>query len=207
MTVYPLTGRALAAGVELEELAAKVRASTVEVLSRGGAVLGSGVVWFADGHVVTNAHVVRDARPLISWGSAERAESRVVAIDRKYDLALLSVDGLDLPAAAIGDAESLRAGSLVLALGHPLGVRGALSLGVVHTVTTQRGHPRYIAADVRLAPGNSGGPLVDSAGRVVGINTMVAGALGVAIPTNIVRRFLRDVAASGAITLIEPLAA
>ena len=213
MTVTPIdgstltAGSALAAGIELEGLAAFVRSYTVEVLSRGRSSAGSGVIWHADGLIVTNAHVIRDARPQVALGNEEVVEARVVAIDKQFDLALLSVGGDGMHAAPIGDAESLRAGSLVLALGHPMGVHNALSLGVVHTVTTEGGLPRYIAADVRLAPGNSGGPLVDTSGRVVGINAMIVGGLGVAIPSTVVRRFLRRVSASGAVNLSVPLAA
>lgn len=75
-----------------------------------------------------------------------------------------------------------------------------MSLGVVHAISRdRRGAPRYIAADVRLAPGNSGGPMVDAAGRVVGVNAMIVGGLGVAIPVNVIARVVRDATAAGAI--------
>ena len=87
---------------------------------------------------------------------------------------------------------ALRPGSIVLAFGHPLGVSNALSLGIVHDVTTDdSGEARWIRIDVRLAPGNSGGPLADAHGRVIGINTLVAGGLGHALPLSVVSRFLR----------------
>ncbi len=156
---------------------------------------------------MTNAHVVRDQRPIVCTATSGEHEGRVLAVDPRRDLALLSIDAPGLRAAPIGDVESLRPGSLVLALGHPMGVANAMSLGVVHTVTTRRGMPRYIASDLRLAPGNSGGPLVDSAGRVVGINAMIMGGLGVAIPSSIVRRFLHDVSRSGNVSFSSPLAA
>lgn len=96
----------------------------------------------------------------------------------------------------LGHPAELRAGSIVLALGHPWGVPHALSLGVVHAVSRdRRGQPRHIAADVRLAPGNSGGPLVDATGRVVGINAMIVGGLGVAIPVNVVARVIQQAGA------------
>lgn len=198
---------AVTAGLELDGLAALVRGFTVEIASRNGTSQGSGVIWHPEGLIVTNAHVVRDARPIVALGGVGEFEGRVVAQDTRRDLALISIDATGLHAAPVGDAESLRAGSLVLALGHPLGVANALSMGVVHAVTTVRGMPRYIAADVRLAPGNSGGPLVDTAGRVVGINAMIVGGLGVAIPSSVVRGFLRDAARSGAVSFASPLAA
>lgn len=195
------------AAVELDALTTLVRRFTVEIGARAGQSLGSGVLWHPDGLVVTNAHVVRDTRPRVTLADGSTVDGQLLARDAARDLALIAIDATGLPAAPVGDAESLRAGSLVLALGHPLGVTNALSLGVVHTVTTVRGTPRWIAADVRLAPGNSGGPLVDSQGRVVGINAMTAGGLGLAIPTSVVRAFLRDAARSGAITLGSALAA
>jgi serine protease Do len=90
----------------------------------------------------------------------------------------------------------LRVGAVVAALGHPLGLRRTITAGVVHALSPPvPGGRRWIHADLRLAPGNSGGPLADSAGLVVGINTMIAGGLALAIPINDVRRF---VASTGA---------
>ena len=184
-----------------------MRSFTVALRGRSGPALGSGVVWQADGLIVTNAHVVRDQRPIVATASSGEVEGRVLAVDSRRDLALLSIEAPGLRAAPIGDVESLRPGSLVLALGHPMGVANAMSLGVVHAVTTRRGMPRYIASDLRLAPGNSGGPLVDSAGRVMGINAMIMGGLGVAIPSSVVRSFLHEVARSGSVSFASPLAA
>ncbi|HXI98786.1 MAG TPA: trypsin-like peptidase domain-containing protein, partial [Gemmatimonadaceae bacterium] len=85
----------------------------------------------------------------------------------------------------------LRPGELVFAHGHPLGIRDALAMGVLHAVTRDRDKSaRWIVADVRLAPGNSGGPLVDAEGRLVGINSMVVNGLGVAVPASLVQRFV-----------------
>ncbi len=95
----------------------------------------------------------------------------------------------------LGDPAALRPGDLVLALGHPLGVPGALSVGVLHSAfdPPDGDDPRaWIRADVRLAPGNSGGPLVDASGRVIGINTMIAHGLALAIPTPVVEHFVAD---------------
>lgn len=198
------------AGQELEGLTALVRAFTVEVQSRGGRGgtrgQGSGVIWHPDGLIVTNAHVARERRLSIAFGETV-VDAECVARDEQRDLALLHIDAGGLHTATVGDASIVRPGSLVLALGHPLGVHNALSLGVVHTVTRENGRPRFIAADVALAPGNSGGPLVDVSGRVIGINAMVMGGLGVAIASNVVRRFFREVVQSGAISVAHPLAA
>ena len=96
-----------------------------------------------------------------------------------------------LPPAAVADSDTLRVGAVVVALGHPLGLRRTLTAGIVHAVApTPPDRRRWIHADLRLAPGNSGGPLADTEGRVVGINTLIAGGLALAIPVNEVRRFV-----------------
>jgi serine protease Do len=98
---------------------------------------------------------------------------------------------VEIAPAALTDSDALRVGVLVVALGHPLGLRRTLTAGVVHAVApSPAGGRRWIHADLRLAPGNSGGPLADTAARVVGINTMIAGDLALAIPMNEVRRFV-----------------
>jgi serine protease Do len=96
--------------------------------------------------------------------------------------------------ATVGDARSLRTGEIVVALGHPFGVPGALSVGVVHAVPN--GDDAWLRADIRLAPGNSGGPLATLDGAVLGINCMIARGLGIAIPSHIVDRFVNEVLSS-----------
>ena len=108
------------------------------------------------------------------------------------DLALLRVAGMGVPAAPIANLDAARVGALVVAMGHPLGVRGALTAGIIHAIgPITPGGRAWIQADVRLAPGNSGGPLADASGRVMGLNAMVAGALALAIPMAHVERFVR----------------
>jgi serine protease Do len=183
---------------DLSGLARLMASWTVEITGHDGESRGSGVVWRADGLIATNAHVATAHRQIVRLGDHE-LEGRVVARDEKRDVALVDVDAV-LPALPLGDPSALRPGSLVVALGHPWGINNALSLGVVHAVSRdRRGAPRYIAADVRLAPGNSGGPLVDAAGRVVGLNAMIVGGLGVAIPVNVVARVVQEAIAAGAI--------
>lgn len=178
---------------ELADLASVLRQSTVEVQTRGTGA-GSGVIWTANGLIVTNAHVARTDRATIVLWDGRTFDGEVTARDPRRDLATIAIDAgtAMLPAATIGHPTDLRAGDVVVALGHPLGITGALALGVVHVVETRRGGPRWIRADIRLAPGNSGGPLADAHGRVVGINTLIAGGLGVAVPVTTVARFLGD---------------
>jgi serine protease Do len=156
---------------------------------------GAGVLWHPDGLVVTNAHCVRHRRLSVRTADGHSVDASVIAHDVRLDLALLDAPGLGGRAPDLGDVESLRTGELLVAFGHPLGVPGALTLGVLHAVARdpRSGGVRWICADIRLAPGNSGGPLADAAGRVVGINTMVAGGLGLAIPAPVVQRFIARV--------------
>ena len=124
--------------------------------------------------------------------------ARLTARDPRRDLALLSVAISDLEPALRADARGLRPGELVVALGHPFGVAYAAALGVVHRAPgATRGPGGWLHADIRLAPGNSGGPLADASGRVVGINAMIVNGLGIAIPTHLVERFVREVTSDG----------
>ena len=171
-----------------EELTERLRRSVVQV-----APGGSGVIWDALGGIVTNAHVATGARAEVVDASGRRYVARVLWRDRERDLALLHAGAVVYPPAAeIGDSDSLHAGQLVLALGNPLGLTGAVTAGVIHTVGPV-GRREWIQADVRLAPGNSGGMLADVSGRVIGITTMIWNGLGLAVPSNEVNAFVRGV--------------
>ncbi|MCA1669055.1 MAG: trypsin-like peptidase domain-containing protein [Thermomicrobia bacterium] len=181
-------------------MAAQLRQATVQVRGRGPGG-GSGVIWQPNGLIITNAHVARGPHAVVTLADGRTFEATVMARDERRDLAALKVGAADLPAATIGDSDALRVGALVLAVGNPLGLTGALTTGVVHASATAdgpHGHG-WVRADVRLAPGNSGGPLADAAGRVIGINSMIAGGLALAVPSNAVARFLRGTAARPAL--------
>ena len=176
--------------MNLGTLAEDLRRITVELTS-GGHVMGAGVVW-APGWVVTNAHVVRHPRVEMRLSDGRRAEGLAVARDREADLAVLRVRDFGLRASISTGSATLRIGSLVMAIGHPFGVRGALTAGIVHAVgPITPGGRSWIQADLKLAPGNSGGPLADAGGRLVGLNAMTAGNLALAIPVSEVRHFVR----------------
>ena len=183
-------------GTELEALASTLRQSVVEVRTRGTGA-GSGIIWSADGLIVTNAHVARTEHATIVLWNGHELDGVVTAHDPRRDLATIAIDPdtVTLSAATIGHPTDLRTGDLVVALGHPWGITGSIALGIIHEVATRRGAPRWIRADIRLAPGNSGGPLTDARGRVVGVNTLIAGGLGVAVPATTVSRFLEQVEA------------
>lgn len=173
------------------EIAERLRRSTVQVRD-GGRGAGSGVVWDRGGLIVTNAHVARANAATVELWDGRTLPARVTKRDYRRDLAALRVEAGDLSPAEGGDSDRLRVGELVMAIGNPLGFIGALTTGVVHSLGVVRGLGRepWVLADVRLAPGNSGGPLADARGRVVGVNTMVLHGLGAAIPSNRIGRFL-----------------
>ena len=182
-----------------ERLAPSVASLRVMRRTRGGQVpagAGSAVVLTPDGFLLTSAHVVgrSSARGRASFADGSEARFEVIGRDPLSDLALLRADGGDLQAAELGDAERLKVGQLVVAIGNPNGLGGSVTAGVVSGLgrslparsrRAQRVIDNVIQTDAALNPGNSGGALSDSRGRVVGINTAVAGVgLGLAVPIN-----------------------
>ena len=165
---------------------------------------GSGFLIRQDGYLVTNAHVVESAERIqIRLADGRRFEGRVIGHDERVDLALVKVEAKGLPVAALGDSNVLRVGEFVLALGHPFGLDQTVSFGIV----SRKGAPLTVAApgfdfiqtDAAVNPGNSGGPLVNMAGEVVGVNSMAArnGTIGFAIPVNLVKGLLPQLAEKG----------
>src|ERR1039458_899693 len=148
------------------EIAERLRRSTVEVRLRGANAGGSGVMASPDGQIVTNAHVARSAGGSRRLWEARERPATLLARDARRDLATLKVEAGGLPAATFGDSGALRVGELVMAIGNPMGFIGALQDGVVHALGSLAGFGRqsWVLADVRLAPGNSGGPLADAYG-------------------------------------------
>ena len=173
------------------EIAEQLRRSTV-VVHAGERGNGSGVIWSTDGVIITNAHVARASQIRVQLWDGREFDASLVSRDTRRDLAELRISVANLPAAAAADSSQIRPGELAIAIGNPLGFVGALTTGVIHAVGPLRrwGSEPWVQADVRLAPGNSGGPLADARGRVIGINTMVAGRLALAVPSNAVTNFL-----------------
>jgi S1-C subfamily serine protease len=171
------------------------RVASLRIRSDRGDSAGSAVVLTAEGHLVTNAHVVGDASSgEAAFVDGTTARFEVVGRDALSDLAVLRADRAVPPPPEYGDADGLRVGQLVVAVGNPLGLAGSVTAGVVSALgrslpargrTTARLIEDVIQTDALLNPGNSGGALVDADGRVVGINTAVAGiGLGLAVPMN-----------------------
>jgi S1-C subfamily serine protease len=157
---------------------------------------GSGVVFTEDGFILTNAHVVgRNASGVADFADGSRAEYLVVGRDTLSDLAVVRAQGATPPPAVLGNADDLQVGQLVVAVGNPLGLAGSVTAGVVSAlgrslpVGTGRIIDDVIQTDAALNPGNSGGALATADGKVVGVNTAVAGVgLGLAVPVNTTTR-------------------
>ncbi|HEX6663135.1 MAG TPA: trypsin-like peptidase domain-containing protein [Gaiellaceae bacterium] len=186
-----------------ERLSPSVANLRVSRRVRGGRRLdggGSSVVITPDGYMLTSAHVVArtEGKGRASFVDGRELEFEVVGSDPLSDLAVLRADGRDLAPAELGDAEALRVGQLVVAIGNPHGFTGSVTAGVVsalgRSLPTRSGAnvrivDNVIQTDAALNPGNSGGALADGRGRVVGINTAVAGVgLGLAVPINVATR-------------------
>ncbi len=178
--------------IALDELLVRIRPvlAVVQTDRRGA---GAGIL-AGDGWVLTNHHVVargRSFKVILDDGASYQA--RVLSHDPEVDLALLEIPANGHPAAVFSEREP-RPGELVFAFGHPWGERAVLTGGVLSAVTvarTRRGEIPVLRTDARLAPGNSGGPLLNAAGEVIGLNAMIFGGdQGIAIPTNVIREFL-----------------
>ena len=182
-------------------IAEALRRATVHIRGGNGRYEGNGSGGvLPDGQIVTNAHVAAHGNLIVETWEGQSVRGSVLKIDPRRDLALLSAPGLQAPALTLADSDLVRAGMPVVAIGNPMGFIGAASSGVVHAVGSfgPRG-AEWIQADVRLAPGNSGGPLANLRGEVIGINTMVvsgdvagvmSGGLALAIPSRAVQSFL-----------------
>ncbi|SRR6266571_353567 len=187
----------------------EVQPSIVQVYTqgRGG---GTGIIWHKDGRLITNNHVVPrdDMKVQVLLADGRTLEAKVLDRNPRLDLALLKVKGDNLKALPAADSAKLRVGEWVFAVGHPWGQRWVITAGIVSSkrsvkladdLTTE-----YIQSDVRLAPGNSGGPLLDADGKVVGINAMIFGGdLSVAIPSNVVSTWLAELPQRGITLGIE----
>lgn len=170
---------------------------------------GSGVIW-RDNLIVTNSHVVRGSVVNVKFEDGSTVKGRVLARDRHLDSAVIEVNAPRLPNPIIGDSHSLRSGEIVLAMGSPWGFTNALTTGVIHswkkptipliplinltqTNPQQNNDRSLIAADIRLAPGNSGGVLANARGEAIGINTAIYWGLALAIPSQLIEDFLKTI--------------
>jgi serine protease Do len=185
--VNPGPGAGISIGSAVGAVAEWLQRITVRVRGPNGSH-GSGIVWRPEGLIVTNAHVAGSQVHEIELADGRTLEGWLVARDSKRDLAALALNSGGLPAPSVRSARTLRAGELVIAIGNPWdGVR-AVSTGIVHHAS---GNSPWLMADIRLAPGNSGGPLADAQGNVIGVNSMIVGGFGCAVTSDAVEQFLQ----------------
>jgi S1-C subfamily serine protease len=212
-------------GVEDRELLDSYSRSVVSVVERVGPAVvsivaggrarqgpgvvgaGSGVIFTPDGYVLTNSHVVHEAINLgVTLTDGSTLGATLVGSDPATDLAVIRIEGSGLPTAELGESASLRPGQLVIAIGNPFGFQSTVSAGVVSAIgrslrgATGRLIENVIQTDVALNPGNSGGPLVDTRARVVGINTaIIAMAQGIsfAVPIDTAKRVVSELLTHG----------
>lgn len=190
---------------QMAGVATQVQNTLVQVTDGRGSI-GAGTIWHSDGLIVTNAHVVteRDRRGLVQQRQlsvilpdGRTLPASILAIDEANDLAALAVNAQDLPVIEPGDSQALRPGEWVMALGHPWGVRDSMTAGVVigagNNLPEMQPGREWIALNLTLRPGHSGGPLVNTDGHLVGINTMISGPeVGFAVPSHVVKNFLKE---------------
>ena len=174
--------------------------------------LGSGVIIDSEkGYIVTNNHVVEDADELkITLGDKREFDGKVVGTDPQTDIAVVKIEGKNLPSAKLGDSDTIRVGQWAIAIGNPFGLSQTVSIGVISaTGRANVGVAQYedmIQTDAAINPGNSGGPLVNIRGEIIGINTAIftrSGGyqgIGFAIPVNMVKTIMKDLVEKGKVT-------
>jgi S1-C subfamily serine protease len=183
---------------EITDISERIQASLVRV-TNGKRGAGAGTIFQSDGLIVTNAHVVGKGPVKIALPDGQEKDAEILALDRNRDLAMLKIQTQGLSTLPLGDSNSLRAGEWVMAFGHPWGIQGAATAGVIIGLGDQLPErPRFgkdwIAVNLHYRPGHSGGPLVDGSGRLIGINTLMTGPnVGLAIPIHEVVTFLQEV--------------
>lgn len=188
-------------GLFLSDAAARLRASVVAIVDdsrrRGGH--GAGIAWRGDGDLfVTSAHVVSKKTAIVVTSDGRTVDGTVVARDPERDLAVVHAPEARVPAVTTRDPHGLRPGSFVFAVGHPMGVREAVSIGVLQAVRALpagyglngKSSLAWVQADIRLAPGNSGGPIADVEGNVIGVSAMIVSGLALAVPAPDVEQLL-----------------
>jgi len=175
----------------MTELAARVGSSVVRVRSRRG--FGSGVIWTEDGYILTCSHVVgRAATVEVGFGEGPRLEAKVIGHDPYADLALLKVERNGLKPIEVGGSETVEVGQLVFAFANPFGGSPSTTSGIITTAKASLGWgpssvDDVIVTDAPLNPGYSGGPLVNSSGKMIGLNAAYANSRGISIPINSVK--------------------
>src|ERR671915_1472696 len=166
--------------------AERLRSSVAQIVggSNGSGGIGAAIAWSDGGLFVTSAHVIRSPRMTVVTPNGRRVPGELVWQERHRDVALVRAPGAAMPPVWIADPSAMRPGSLIVAIGHPFGLVDAVSTGVLQSVGQlpleldfEGGRLRWVQADVRLGPGNSGGPLANADGRVIGVAAMIVAGL------------------------------
>jgi len=172
--------------------AERLRSSVAQIVNgrNGSGGVGAAIAWSDGGLFVTSAHVIRSPRMTVVTPDGRRVPGELVWQERRRDVALVSAPGAAMPLVRTADPSAMRPGSLVVAIGHPFGLVDAVSTGVLQSVGELplefdfAGRTlRWVQADLRLGPGNSGGPLADVDGRVIGVTAMIVAGMALAVPT------------------------
>ena len=173
-------------------------------ISKKSSSLGSGVIFSSNGYILTNQHVVGDKASNITVEllDGSKTQARIVGIDRETDLAVLKIepDNIDLPTIEIGNSDALLIGDVVLAVGNPYGLGQSVSMGIISATGREFNNPysNYLQTDASINKGNSGGALIDTQGKLVGINTLIRSSsggsegIGLAIPSVTVLQIIND---------------
>ncbi len=177
--------------------------------------LGSGVIVSSDGYILTNNHVIDGADEVrVSLGDQRSFEATIIGTDPETDVAVLKIDANDLPALVLTDSDNIRVGDIVFALGNPLGIGQTVTMGIVSAtgrtefnLLGEGSYENFIQTDAAINRGNSGGPLVDAQGRVIGINTAILTAgtggnigIGFAIPVNMASHVMQSLITTGRVS-------
>lgn len=171
--------------------------------------IASGFIVRSDGYVLTNNHVVEGAKEIVvTLADGRKFDGKIMGRDSRYDLAIVKIEATNLPTVQLGDSDAIRPGDFAIAIGNPYGLQHTVTMGIISGLArsldgdpTQSGI--YIQTDAAINRGNSGGPLIDIEGRVIGINTaMIAQAqgMGFAVPVNIAKSVMDDLISGKKIT-------
>ena len=173
-------------------------------ISKKSSSLGSGVIFSSNGYILTNQHVIGNkvSNITVELLNGSKTQARVVGIDRETDLAVLKIElnNIDLPTIEIGNSDTLLIGGVVLALGNPYGLGQSVSMGIISATGREFNNPysNYLQTDASINKGNSGGALIDTQGKLVGINTLIRSSsggsegIGLAIPSVTVLQIIND---------------
>ena len=203
------TGQLTAVETLLINIVREVSPAVVGIRTSSGS--GSGVIISANGLIITNAHVAgRGGNVRVSLATGEEIDGRVLGIAQTVDIAVIDIEGDDLPHAVLGDSDALQVGQSAIAIGNPVGFERTVTTGVLSAMNRSLGfgYEELIQTDAAINPGNSGGPLLNSSGQVIGINTAAVrevpgtgplAGLGFAIPINLAREIANQLAAEGVV--------